>query len=45
MEGYVRLFAKVLGDKPLNVYTRAEILKWVKTLEQVRTTYTKASGT
>ena len=41
MEGYVRLFAKVLGDKPLNVYTRAEILKWVKTLEQVRTTYGK----
>ena len=41
MEGYVRLFAKVLGDKPLNVYVRADILRWVKTLERVRTTYGK----
>ncbi len=41
MEGYVRLFAKVLGDRPLGTYTRKDVLEWVGVLEKVRTSYGK----
>lgn len=41
VQGYVRLFAKVAVDKPLNSYKREDIVKWVRTLEQVRRTYGK----
>ncbi len=41
MEGYVRLFAKVLGDKPMNKVIREDIVKWVRALEKVRTSYGK----
>lgn len=39
--GYVRMFAKVLGDRPLASYTRADVQRWVRTLEKVRTSYGK----
>jgi integrase len=41
IQGYVRLFAKTLGDRPMNEYTRADIVRWVRTLENVRTSYGK----
>lgn len=41
LEGYARMFAKVLGDRPLNEITRTDIQRWVRTLEKVRTTYGK----
>lgn len=41
VQGYVRLFAKTLGDRPMNSYERADILRWVRTLERVRTSYGK----
>ncbi len=41
MQGYVRLFAKILGDRPLNTFERSDVLKWVKTLERVPTSYGK----
>ena len=41
MEGYVRLFAKVAGNRPMNTYTRKDIIRWVGTLERIRTTYGK----
>ena len=41
VQGYVRLFAKTLGDRPMNTYERADIVKWVKVLEKVRTSYGK----
>jgi len=41
IQGYVRLFAKTLGDRPISEYTRADILRWVRTLEKVRTSYGK----
>lgn len=41
VQGYVRLFAKAVGDRPMNAYTRADIVKWVRTLEKVRTSYGK----
>jgi len=41
IQGYVRLFAKTLGDRPMNTYERADILRWVRTLEKVRTSYGK----
>lgn len=41
VQGYVRLFAKVLGDRPLNTFRREDVLHWVRTLEKVRTTYGK----
>lgn len=42
IQGYVRLFAKTLGDRPLASFTRADVLRWVRTLEGVRTTYGKS---
>ena len=41
MERYVRLFAKIAGDKPLNTFERKDIVRWVGTLEKVRTGYGK----
>lgn len=41
MEGYVRLFAKIQGDRNLNTFTHADIVKWVGTLEKIRTSYGK----
>ena len=41
VQGYVRLFAKVLGDRPLNTFRREDVLRWVRTLEKVRTSYGK----
>ena len=41
VQGYVRLFAKVLGDRPLNTFKREDVLRWVRTLEKVRTSYGK----
>ncbi len=39
VQGYVRLFAKVLGDRPLNTFRREDVLRWVRTLEKIRTSY------
>ena len=38
---YVRLFAKVTGDKPLDAYTRADVVSYVRTLERLRWTLGK----
>ena len=42
--GYVGLFARVTGDKPLADYTRADVIRWVRVLEQLRTSYGKRKG-
>jgi integrase len=42
--GYVRLFAKATNDKPLGDYKRTDIIKWVRVLEKMRTSYGKRKG-
>lgn len=42
--GYVTLFTRAAGDKPLADYTRQDIIKWVRTIEQLRTSYGKRKG-
>lgn len=37
VQGYARLFAKMLGDRPLNTFKRRSLLCWVRTLEKIRT--------
>jgi integrase len=44
IDGYVRLFTRAAGDKPLADYTRADILKWVRNIEKLRTSYGKRKG-
>jgi hypothetical protein len=33
VENYIRLFARIAGDRPLAEYKRLDILNWVRTLE------------
>ncbi|MFC7551141.1 DUF6538 domain-containing protein [Pseudoroseomonas wenyumeiae] len=42
--GYVTLFARAVGDKPMADYKRQDIIKWVRVLEQLRTSYGKRKG-
>lgn len=42
--GYVTLFARAAGDKPLADYQRQDIIKWVRVLERLRTSYGKRKG-
>lgn len=41
VQGYVRLFAKAVGDRPLASYTRKHVTDWVRTLERVHVGYGK----
>src|SRR4051812_40070010 len=36
VENYVRLFARIAGDRPLAEYKRQDILDWVRTLEKLK---------
>jgi integrase len=36
VENYIRLFARVAGDRPLETYKRLDILNWVRTLEKLK---------
>jgi integrase len=40
---YIKLFLKIVGDKPLNAYTRQDVLKYVRTLECIHKNYGKSS--
>lgn len=42
--GYVVLFARATGDKPLADYKREDIIRWVRVLERLRTSYGKRKG-
>ena len=42
IDGYVRLFARITGDRPLADYTRADILAWVGSLEKIKVTIGKS---
>jgi integrase len=42
IDGYAKLFVRVLGDKPIGDYTRADIVNWVRTLERMPKTYGKS---
>ncbi|WP_157985811.1 site-specific integrase [Teichococcus vastitatis] len=42
--GYVTLFARAAGDKPLADYKRQDVIKWVRVLEGLRTSYGKRKG-
>lgn len=42
IEGYARLFARILGDRPIGDYDRADIVRWVRTLEKMPRTYGKS---
>ena len=44
IEGYVHFFAKATGDKALADYGRADVLKWVRLLEQLRASHGKRKG-
>ena len=44
VDGYIRLFVRVAGDKPLADYKRADVTKWVRILEKLRTSYGKRKG-
>ena len=41
VQGYLKLFAKVLGNRPMNTFKRKDVLDWVRTLEKIRTSYGK----
>ena len=41
IEAYVRLFARITGDKPLAAYTRQDIVEWVKVIERFPANYGK----
>lgn len=42
IDGYAKLFVRILGDKPMGDYTRADIVRWVHTLEKMPKTYGKS---
>jgi integrase len=37
-EGYIRLFARIAGDRSFMEYKRRDIIQWVRTLEKVKRT-------
>lgn len=39
--GYVQLFARIAGDKPIADYKRKDIMDWIRTLEKIKKTYGK----
>lgn len=43
IDGYVRLFARITGNKHLIDYTRTDIIQWVRTLEKLKRTIGKSS--
>jgi integrase len=42
--GYVSLFVRVAGDRPLADYRRNDVIKWIRVLEGLRTSYGKRKG-
>jgi integrase len=42
IDGYARLFARILGDKPIGDYSRADVVHWIRTLERMPRTYGKS---
>lgn len=42
INGYAKLFARILGDKPMADYTRSDIVRWIRTLEKMPKTYGKS---
>ena len=44
VDGYVRLFARAAGDRPMADYKRTDIIRWVRVLEQLRASYGKRKG-
>jgi integrase len=43
VDGYVRLFARVVGDKPMAEYGRADIVRWIGVLSKLKRTVGKSS--
>ncbi len=44
VDGYVRTFVRAVGDRPLADYKRADVVRWIRTLEKLRTSYGKRKG-
>ena len=42
IKGYIQLFVRIAGDKPIAEYTRADIVSWVNTLEKINRTIGKS---
>jgi integrase len=42
VRNYVTLFARITGDKALNEYVRADVLKWASTLEKFKSSLGKS---
>ncbi|MDQ2105372.1 site-specific integrase [Azospirillum isscasi] len=42
VNNYIRLFARITGDKPLNKYQRSDVVQWVRTLERLKTSLGKS---
>jgi integrase len=43
VENYVRLFARIAGDRPMAEYRRLDILNWVRTLEKLKNSIGKST--